>query len=142
MALEPGTHLGRYEIVSLVGSGGMGEVYRARDTRLDRDVAIKVLPTELSEDASYRQRLEREAKTISQLQHPNVCTLHDFDSADGADFLVMEYLEGDTLEDRIGRRTRTRASWAPSTDWHGCFKRKHDHLSVTTWTRASRQRKS
>ncbi len=77
MALETGTRLGPYEIVSLLGKGGMGEVYRAIDTRLDRDVAIKVLPTELSEDETYRKRLEREAKTISQLQHANVCTLYD-----------------------------------------------------------------
>ena len=87
----------------------MGEVYRARDSRLGRDVAVKVLPAELSEDSSYRQRLEREAKTISQLQHPNVCTLFDFDSEDGADYLVMELLEGETLDDRL-RRGR------PSTD--------------------------
>ncbi|MDX1382000.1 MAG: protein kinase, partial [Thermoanaerobaculia bacterium] len=103
MALQPGTHLGRYEIVSLVGSGGMGEVYRARDPRLDRTVAIKVLPAELVADPEFRRRLEREAKTISRLQHPNVCTLHDYDTAAGADFLVLEYLEGQTLEDRIGR---------------------------------------
>ena len=101
MSLQPGSRLGRYEIESLVGAGGMGEVYRARDTRLDRVVALKVLPAELAEDASYRQRLEREARTISQLQHPHVCTLHDFDSVDGTDFLVMEHLEGGTLADRL-----------------------------------------
>jgi serine/threonine protein kinase len=77
MALDPGTRLGPYEIVELRGKGGMGEVYRARDTRLGRDVAVKVLPAELSEDPSFRQRFEREARTISQLQHPNVCTLYD-----------------------------------------------------------------
>ena len=101
MALEPGTRLGPYEIVELRGKGGMGEVYRARDTRLDRDVAIKVLPAELSEDETYRKRLEREAKTISQLQHPNVCTLHDIGFEGATQYLVMEYLEGETLEDRL-----------------------------------------
>jgi len=103
MTLERGTRLGRYEIVELCGKGGMGEVYRARDSRLDRDVAIKVLPAELSEDATFRQRFEREAKTISQLQHPNVCTLHDVGSDVGVEYLVMEYLAGETLKDRIDR---------------------------------------
>ena len=101
MTLQPGSTLGRYEIVSLLGSGGMGEVYRARDTRLGRDVAVKVLPDALRQDRRYRQRLEREAKAISQLQHPHVCTLHDLDSADGTDFLVLELLEGRTLADRL-----------------------------------------
>jgi Tol biopolymer transport system component len=103
MALQPGHRLGPYEIVELRGKGGMGEVYRARDTRLERDVALKVLPTELSEDEVFRRRFEREAKTISQLQHPNVCTLHDVGSQDGVDYLVMEFLEGETLQDRIAR---------------------------------------
>ena len=75
----------------------MGEVYRARDTRLDRTVAIKVLPQHLSESPELKQRLEREAKAISGLQHPNICTLHDIGSEDGLDFLVMEHLEGETL---------------------------------------------
>ena len=101
MTLEPGTRLGPYEIVELRGKGGMGEVYRARDTRLDRDVAVKVLPAELSEDETYRKRLEREAKTISRLQHPNVCTLHDIGSEGATQYLVMEYLEGETLEARL-----------------------------------------
>ena len=103
MTLERGTRLGRYQIVDLCGKGGMGEVYRARDSRLDRDVAIKVLPTELSRDATFRQRFEREAKTISQLQHSNVCTLHDVGSDAGVEYLVMEYLAGETLKDRIDR---------------------------------------
>ena len=90
MALEPGARLGPYEIVELRGKGGMGEVYRARDTRLDRDVAIKVLPTELSQDTTFRQRFAREAKTISQLQHPNVCTLFDVGSEDGVDCFPSE----------------------------------------------------
>ena len=101
MALTSGTKLGPYEIHSPLGAGGMGEVYRARDTRLDRTVAIKVLPTHLSADPELKQRFEREAKAISALQHPNICTLHDVGSQGGVDFLVMEYLEGQTLADRL-----------------------------------------
>src|SRR6266436_5489890 len=103
MGLATGTKLGPYEIQSPLGAGGMGEVYRARDTRLDRDVAIKVLPTNLSSDASLKQRLEREAKAVSKLSHPHICTLHDIGHQDGVDFLVMEYLEGETLEQRLTR---------------------------------------
>ena len=101
MGLSNGTRLGPYEIVSPLGAGGMGEVYRARDTRLDRLVAIKVLPTHLSADPELKQRFEREAKAISSLQHPHICTLHDVGSQDDVDFLVMEYLEGQTLADRL-----------------------------------------
>jgi TolB-like protein/tRNA A-37 threonylcarbamoyl transferase component Bud32 len=101
MTMEPGTRLGRYEILAAAGSGGMGEVYRARDSKLGRDVALKLLPDRLRDDRVYRERLEREARTISQLQHPNVCTLFDLDEADGVDFLVMEFLEGETLADRL-----------------------------------------
>ncbi|HEX8817104.1 MAG TPA: protein kinase [Terriglobales bacterium] len=103
MALTPGTKLGPYEILSPLGAGGMGEVYRARDTRLDRDVAIKVLPAHLSSDPDLRQRMEREAKAISALNHPHICTLHDVGSQNGVDFLVMEHLEGETLADRLKR---------------------------------------
>ena len=101
MALIPGTKLGPYEIVSPLGAGGMGEVYRAKDTRLDRTVAIKVLPSHLSSDLELKQRMEREARAISALQHTNICTLHDIGAQDGTDFLVMEYLEGQTLADRL-----------------------------------------
>ena len=101
MALTSGTKLGPYEILSPLGAGGMGEVYRARDTRLDRTVAIKVLPGHLSDDPGLKQRMEREAKAISALQHANICTLHDIGSQDGTDFLVMEYLEGETLAERL-----------------------------------------
>lgn len=101
MPLTSGTKLGPYEIVSPLGAGGMGEVYRARDTRLDRDVAVKVLPSNLSSDPSLRQRLVREAKAVSKLSHPHICTLHDIGQQDGMDFLVMEYLEGETLEQRL-----------------------------------------
>src|SRR5258705_7487229 len=101
MALPPGTKLGPYEIVAQLGAGGMGEVYRARDTRLERDVAVKVLPASLASDANLRQRLEREAKAVSKLSHPHICTLHDIGHQDGVDFLVMELVEGETLEHRL-----------------------------------------
>jgi eukaryotic-like serine/threonine-protein kinase len=101
MSLTSGTKLGPYEIQSPLGAGGMGEVYRARDTRLDRIVAIKILPSHLSENAEAKQRFDREARTISSLNHPNVCTLHDVGHQDGVDYLVMEYLEGETLADRL-----------------------------------------
>src|SRR5262245_17031494 len=101
MGLTPGTRLGAYEIVGLIGAGGMGEVYRARDTRLDRTVAIKILPDSLAADPQFRERFDREARAISQLTHPHVCVLHDIGHQDGIDFLVMEYLEGTTLATRL-----------------------------------------
>src|SRR5882724_6196611 len=101
MALLPGAKLGPYEIVAQLGAGGMGEVYRARDTRLERDVAVKVLPASLASDANLRRRLEREAKAVSKLSHPHICTLHDIGHQDGVDFLVMELVEGETLEHRL-----------------------------------------
>ena len=101
MALAPGTTLGPYEIEAPLGAGGMGEVYTARDTRLDRTVAIEVLPEHVASDPDLKQRFEREAKTISSLNHPHICTLHDIGSQDGIDFLVMEYLEGETLAHRL-----------------------------------------
>jgi len=103
MAITSGTKLGPYEILSLLGAGGMGEVYRARDTRLDRDVAIKVLSGHIVSSPSLKERFDREARTISQLSHPNICHLYDIGSQDGADYLVMEYLEGGTLADRLVR---------------------------------------
>jgi len=101
--LNPGTRLGPYEIQTLVGSGGMGEVYRARDTRLDRTVAVKVLKASLAHDPEFRERFEREARVISQLNHPNICTLHDVGQEGAIDFLVMEYVEGETLAARLAR---------------------------------------
>jgi serine/threonine protein kinase len=101
MPLFPGTRLGPYEITGPLGSGGMGEVYRARDTRLERTVAIKILPRELSNDPIRKQRFEREAKTISSLNHPHICVLHDVGSQDGIDYLVMECVEGETLSKRL-----------------------------------------
>src|SRR5262245_4494764 len=103
MALSAGTRLGPYEIQSPAGSGGMGEVYRARDTRLDRTVAIKVLSEALLRSPGERVRLEREARAISSLSHPHICTLHDIGHQEGVDYLVMEYLEGETLADRLQR---------------------------------------
>ena len=89
VALTSGIKLGPYEIIAPLGAGGMGEVYRARDTRLDRDVAVKVLPANLSSDPNLRQRLEREAKAVSKISHPHICTLHDIGHQDGMDFLIM-----------------------------------------------------
>jgi eukaryotic-like serine/threonine-protein kinase len=100
MALIP-ARLGPYEIVSRVGAGGMGEVYKATDTRLGRTVAIKVLPAHVAGDPAFRARFEREAKAISSLNHPHICTLHDIGHQDGTDFLVMEYLEGETLSNTL-----------------------------------------
>src|ERR1700758_5316395 len=99
--IAAGTQLGPYEILSAIGAGGMGEVYRARDTRLERIVAVKILPDHLSDRAELRERFEREARTIASLNHPHICTLHDIGHQDGTDFLVMEYLEGETLADRL-----------------------------------------
>jgi serine/threonine protein kinase len=101
MPLVSGTKLGPYEVVAPLGAGGMGEVYRARDTRLGRDVAVKILPKEMSADTARKQRFEREAKTISGLNHPNICVLHDVGSQDGVDYLVMECVEGETLAKRL-----------------------------------------
>src|SRR5271154_7580797 len=103
MALSAGTKLGPYEILAPIGAGGMGEVYKAKDTRLERTVAVKVLPQHLSASPEVRQRFEREAKTISQLSHSNICALYDVGNADGVEYLVMELLEGETLADRLGR---------------------------------------
>jgi len=103
MALTVGTKLGPYEIQSQLGAGGMGEVYRALDTRLERTVAVKVLASHLSSLPELKQRMEREARAISSLNHPNICTLHDIGSQDGTNYLVMEYVEGETLEARLQR---------------------------------------
>ena len=101
MPLVSGTKLGPYEIGAPLGAGGMGEVYRAKDTRLDRTVAIKILPAHLSSDPVRKQRFEREAKTISSLNHPNICVLYDVGQQDGIDYLVMECIEGETLSKRL-----------------------------------------
>src|ERR1700690_4305193 len=101
MALTSGTRLGPYEIESPLGAGGMGEVYRARDTRLDRTVAIKVLNAQLVASSELRARFEREAKVVSQLQHPHICVLHDVGNEGPVDYLVMEFLQGESLAERL-----------------------------------------
>src|SRR5436305_8458719 len=101
MVLAPGTKLGPYEVVATLGAGGMGEVYRARDARLERDVAVKILPQHLSSDPDLKARFEREARAISALSHPHICHLYDVGSQDGTDYLVMELLEGESLERRL-----------------------------------------
>jgi serine/threonine protein kinase len=103
MALAPGARLGPYEIVSLAEAGGMGEVYKAKDTRLDRTVAIKILPSALAADPQFRGHFDHEARLISQLDHQNTCALHDVGEQSGTAFIVMQYLEGETLADRLAK---------------------------------------
>jgi hypothetical protein len=103
MGLPTGTQLGPHEILSAIGAGGMGEVYKARDTRLERIVAIKVLPAHLADRAELRERFDREARAISSLNHPHICTLYDIGHQDGVDYLVMEYVEGETLATRLAK---------------------------------------
>src|SRR6516225_7180407 len=103
MPLAPGKHLGPYEIIAPLGAGGMGEVYRARDTRLCRTVAIKLLPTHLAHNWEFRERFEREARTLAAISHPNICTIFDIGEVEGVSFLVMEYLEGETVAARVVR---------------------------------------
>src|SRR5256714_2361218 len=103
MPIDTGTRLGPYEIVAPLGAGGMGEVYRARDTRLDRTVAVKVLSAHLADNQDVRQRFEREARAVSSLNHPHICALYDVGNQDGVEYLVMEFLEGETLAARLAK---------------------------------------
>ena len=103
MIMQPGIQLGHYTILSALGKGGMGEVWRARDTKLGRDVAIKTLPGEFAEDSDRLARFEREARMLAALNHPHIAAIHGFERADGVQFLVLELVEGDTLADRIAR---------------------------------------
>src|SRR5438093_11420014 len=103
MTFKTATKLGSYEITGLLGKGGFGEVYRARDTKLKRDVAIKILPEELSRDAERVARFQREAEVLASLNHPNIAAIYDLDEADGSRFLVLELVEGETLAERIKR---------------------------------------
>src|SRR5262245_12714337 len=103
MNVIAGTRLGPYEILSPLGAGGMGEVYRARDGRLGRDIAIKVLPAHIANDPDLRQRFEREARTLAAFSHSHICPVYDVGQQDGIDFLVMEYLEGETLATRLAK---------------------------------------
>src|ERR1035438_2229237 len=101
MALSAGTRLGPYEVLSPLGAGGMGEVYRARDKKLDRDVAIKVLPESIASDPDSLARFEREAKAVAALSHPNILSIFDFGTHDGISYAVMELLEGETLRGKL-----------------------------------------
>src|SRR5215472_17085598 len=103
MPLSPGTKFGPYEIHAPLGAGGMGEVYRATDTRLNRTVAVKVLPAHLSKNPEARERFEREVRSISQLSHANICQLYDLGEHEGTHFIVMEFLEGETLSTRLAK---------------------------------------
>ena len=103
MTLTVGARLGPYEILAPLGAGGMGEVYRARDTRLERTVAVKVLPSALTSSPEARQRFEREARTISQLSHPHICAIYDVGREGETEYLVMELLEGETLGERLAK---------------------------------------
>src|SRR5947207_15530505 len=103
MPISHGARLGPYEILALLGAGGMGEVYRAHDSRLGRDVAVKVLPQHLSENPEVRARFEREARTVSSLNHPHICTLFDVGREGATDYLVMELVDGETLAQRLAR---------------------------------------
>ena len=111
MPLATGYRLGPYEITVLLGAGGMGEVYSARDTRLDRTVALKILPLHRSDQAEARERFEREARAIAALNHPNICQLYDVGSQDGVNYLVLEYLQGETLADRLAEVRFRSANW-------------------------------
>ena len=103
MSVDVGTRLGSLEITALLGKGGMGEVYRARDTKLKRDVAVKILPDEFSRDADRVSRFQREAEVLASLNHPNIAAIYDLQEANGSRFLVLELIEGETLADRIAR---------------------------------------
>src|SRR5215467_5805276 len=103
MALTIGSQLGSHEITALLGEGGMGEVYRARDTKLKREVAIKILPEEFSRDSDRASRFQREAEVLASLNHPNIAAIYDLEEAGGVRFLVLELVEGETLAERIGR---------------------------------------
>src|SRR5499425_2219005 len=103
MSVDVGTRLGSHEIIALLGKGGMGEVYRARDTKLKREVAIKILPEEFSRDRDRVSRFQREAEVLASLNHPNIAAIYDLQEANGAQFLVLELIEGETLADRIAR---------------------------------------
>src|SRR4051794_5925351 len=103
MTLASGKKLGPYEIISSAGAGGMGEVYRARDTRLDRTVAVKIISGDVANSSELRQRFEREARAISSLSHPHICALYDIGEIEGTEYMVMEFLEGECLADRIAK---------------------------------------
>ncbi len=113
MPLEPGTTLGPYQVTAKIGEGGMGEVYQARDTKLDRDVALKVLPEAFTSDSDRLARFEREAKVLASLNHPNIGSIYGLEEAEGIRALVLELVEGPTLADRIKAHTETPAQFSP-----------------------------
>jgi len=153
MPLTNGSALGPYIVEAPLGAGGMGEVYRARDTRLNRTVAIKVLSARLTEDASFRKRFEREARAIAALEHPNICPLYDVGDQDGTSFLVMQHLQGETLASHLHRgplpldralSVRGRDGTSPrrgAPRWRGASRpqagQRHDHQE---WRQAPRFR--
>ncbi len=128
VALQPGSTLGPYEVLALIGAGGMGEVYRARDPRLNREVAIKVLPADRVGDESRRRRFVQEAHAASALNHPHIITIHEIESANGIDFIVMEYVRGKSLDALIPRHGMRLERGA--ADCHS--------LSPTPWPRRTR----
>jgi len=111
MALEPGTQLGNYEVLSRIGAGGMGEVYRARDTKLLREVAVKVLPARVASDGERLQRFKREATTVAALNHPNIVTIFGIEESGGHHFLAMELVEGESLSRQGECRSRRYSTW-------------------------------
>lgn len=138
MTLSPGTRLGPYEILAPLGAGGMGEVYRAKDTRLEREVALKVLPSSTFADATARARLLREARLASQLNHPNVCTIHEVGEVEGRTFIVMELVEGETLSHRLASgRFRSKRSGTSECRWP---KRWRTRTATASFTGTSRAR--
>ena len=126
MPLAPGQKLAHYEILEPIGKGGMGEVYRARDTKLGRDVAIKVLPEEFARDRERLERFEREARLLAQLNHANIATLHGLEQHQGQPFLVMELVEGETLAERIARGPilRIASNFETKSNYRRIFKRR------------------
>ena len=123
MTLAAGTRLGAYEVLALIGAGGMGEVYRARDTKLGRDVAIKILPDAFIEDSDRRARFEREARLLAALNHPHIGAIYGFEDRDGIHALVLELVEGETLAERLARSREARSEdralpmiWTPNSD--------------------------
>ena len=119
--INPGANLGPYEIIASAGAGGMGEVYKARDKRLDRTVAIKVLPKAVESNPDLKMRFDREARAISSLNHPHICTLYDVGHENGMDYLVMEYIEGETLAARLqaGHQTQPQPAVPPQEPTRG-----------------------